>query len=77
MSYLCAKMALVTLRNGKVIDVDIVWYLSLSDEEYNELIASDAGFETDNPFHGSSLSSFRSLDDDVDDSVDIGERDDI
>lgn len=48
-------MALVSLKNGKVIDVDILWYLSLSDEEIQDLEALDVGFDPENPFYNSSL----------------------
>lgn len=48
-------MAYVTLPNGKTIDIDINWWLNMSDEEYSDLIAMNAGFETSDPFHGSAL----------------------
>lgn len=82
-------MALVTLSNGKVIDVDLLWYLSLSDAEYQELIAMDSGFEVENPFHGSVLSKRPPVEEDdetedlkpldqLDDSdLEIPERDDV
>jgi hypothetical protein len=63
-------MALVTLQNGKVIDVDINWYLSLSDEEYQDLNAMNVGFEVEDPFHLSSLktsSYFEAEEEDVED----------
>lgn len=79
-------MALVTLANGKTIDVDIMWFLSLSDQEYQDLVASNSGFEIENPFHSSSLtfrgseSEEENEDWDVDDTPedpDFLERDDI
>lgn len=48
-------MALINLRNGKTIEVDLMWYLSLSDEELQDLEALNVGFEIENPFHGSCI----------------------
>lgn len=82
-------MALVTLANGKTIDVDIMWFLSLSDNEYQDLIASNSGCEINNPFHGSCLArkgaeSWEEVDDEEEvkpltelRDVEIEERDDV
>lgn len=82
-------MALVTLSTGKTIDVDIIWFLTLSDEEYQDLVAMNTGFEVDNPFHGSALSKKGSVPEEVIEEedepkpvdsieeVEIHERDDI
>lgn len=78
-------MALINLRNGKTIDVDLLWFLSLTDEEYQDLEAMNTGFEIDNPFHSSSMNrhSVREEEDeeevkpvDKTEEVDIEERDD-
>lgn len=75
-------MALIALSNGKTIDVDILWYLSLTDEQYQDLIASNSGCELENPFYGSSLSGptedMIEPDEDIpEDPPEIPERDDI
>lgn len=79
-------MALINLKNGKTIDVDIFWYMNLSDEELQNLEASDAGFEPENPFYNSALSrrgselpeeETESEEDLLDDDFEIPERDDI
>ncbi len=52
-------MALVTLKNGKTIDIDLWYYLNMTDEEIQDLEALNFGFEVENPFHNSSINSFK------------------
>jgi hypothetical protein len=52
-------MALITLRNGKTVDIDLWRYLEMSDEELQDLEAMNIGFEAENPFHSSSLTNTR------------------
>lgn len=78
-------MALINLKNGKTIDVDIMWYLNLSDSELQNLEASDAGFEPESPFYNSALSKRGAESEEEEeelkpldkiDKIDVPERDD-
>lgn len=56
----------IQLPNGKTVNVSVIDFLSLSDDEttlfYQELIAEDAGEFLDNPFSQIRTSSDLSLD---------------
>lgn len=82
--YLRDIMALINLKNGKTIDVDLFWYLSLTDEELQDLESMNLGFEIENPFHGSAIHKRGHPDDDDEPKevgknpkIDVTERDDI
>jgi len=76
-------MALINLKNGKTIDVDLFWFLNLTDDELQDLESMNLGFEVNNPFHGSSMYRSSHTDDDEpkevgkSPNVEIPERDDI
>lgn len=46
---------LYQLPSGKVIELSVEQYLSLSDNELNEIVRLDIGNTLENPFHGSAL----------------------
>lgn len=46
---------LYQLPSGKVIELSVEDYLDMSDEDFEQLIASNYGEAIDNPFFGSTL----------------------
>lgn len=62
---------LYQLPSGKVIELSVEQYLSLSDEELGEIARLDLGNILENPFHGSALDGKYMAYDDIDDDPDI------
>lgn len=46
---------LYQLRDGRTVEISIHDYLSCSDEELENLVGYDCGFEINNPLYGSSI----------------------
>lgn len=46
---------LYQLKDGRTVEISINDYLSCSDEELENLIGYDCGFEINNPLYGSSI----------------------
>jgi len=46
---------IVSLPNGKVVEMSLEQYLNMDDDDYSNLIAYNYGEEVQDPFHGSVL----------------------
>jgi hypothetical protein len=62
---------LYQLPSGKVIELSVEQYLSLSDEELGEIVRLDLGNTLENPFHGSALDGKYMAYDDMADDPDV------
>lgn len=63
---------LVNLPTGKTMEMTLDQYLSLEDNDFQELIAMGYGEHINDPFHGSILHSSPGIKDEIDDSPDLG-----
>lgn len=72
---------IVSLPNGKVVEMSLEQYLNMDDDDYSNLIAYNYGEEIQDPFHGSVLlygeSYIESEEEDEEILPDLTEVDDI
>jgi len=76
---------IISLENGKQIEMSLSHFLSLTDEEFDELVKSDAGYEYTDPFMYSILESniseeieeIEEIEEEIDDEIDYDFEEDI
>lgn len=49
------RIMIVSLPNGKVVEMSLEQYLRMTDEDFQFMVAQNWGEEVNNPFHGSVL----------------------
>jgi len=49
------RIMIVSLPNGKVVEMSLEQYLRMTDEDFQFMVAQNWGEEINNPFHGSVL----------------------
>jgi|GEM_PF-2391144 len=67
---------LYSLPNGRTIEISLEEYLSLTDQDIQDIIASNSGYNVASPFFNSSISQKSRLktDTEIDKSIDYSEE---
>lgn len=68
---------LYQLSNGKVVELSVEDYLSMSDADFQNLIGYNQGDYTNNPWFNSALNIEQEVDDDEEEESLIKELDDV
>lgn len=72
---------LVSLPNGKTIEMSVDQYLSMTDEDYQYLVAAGVGEEISDPFHNSYIKHGENYSEEefeeIDEEIDLDEEEEF